>query len=219
MTSRRGILGAEVTMAERVFERPAGRAEELGGKPGVVRFLHVPARRYVLIDGEGPPGEATFSPRMPGLYGTAFPLRFALKRRGVDARVQPLEGLWWTVGDSDDLDAILGGTRADWRWTLLIALPDEATESELDEALARGRAKVRAPYDATLRIERFEEGRAAQILHVGSYADERPSIERLHAAIGSAGLHPHGRHHEIYLGDPSRTATARLRTLLRMPVR
>jgi hypothetical protein len=62
------------------------------------------------------------------------------------------------------------------------------------------------------------EGDVAQVLHLGSYAEERPTIERLHAAIADAGLRPRGRHHEIYLGDPRRGDPARVRTLLRQPV-
>ena len=69
-----------------------------------------------------------------------------------------------------------------------------------------------------LRIEALAEGRVAQVLHLGPYATERATIERLHGAIGEAGLRPRGRHHEIYLGDPRRSAPERLRTILRQPV-
>lgn len=62
------------------FERPATRTEEIAGKPGVVRFLDLPERRFVMIDGDGPAGEAAFAPRMPGLCATAWTLRYALKR-------------------------------------------------------------------------------------------------------------------------------------------
>ena len=201
------------------FERPATRDLELAGKPGVVRFLDLPERRFVMIDGEGGAGEAAFTPRMPGLYGTAWTLRFALKRRDVITKVGPLEGLWWTTDGSTDLDAIFGdGGRGTWRWTLLIALPDEATDGELASALEAGRAKLQEPYATNLRVEAFAEGRAAQVLHLGPYAAERPTIEALHAAIEAAGLQPAGRHHEVYLGDPRRGAPEKVRTLLRQPV-
>lgn len=201
------------------FEQPATVAEELAGKPGRVRFLTVPAHRFVMIDGEGPAGESTFAPRMPGPYATAWSLRFALKRRGVVTKVGPLEGLWWTSTGLTDLDQIFGDAdRATWRWTLLIGLPDEATEAELADALALGRGKLASPYAESLRIEAFEEGPAAQVLHLGTYAAERPTIETLHAAIAEAGMVPRGRHHELYLGDPSRGAPDKLRTLLRQPV-
>ncbi len=158
-------------------------------------------------------------PRVPGLYTAAWSLRFALKRRGVATKVGPLEGLWWTSTGLTDLDAIFGDAdRATWRWTLLIGLPDEATDDELAGALALGRAKLASPYAESLRVEPFAEGPCAQVLHLGAYAAERPTIETLHAAIHDAGMVPRGRHHELYLGDPARSAPERLRTLLRQPV-
>jgi hypothetical protein len=200
------------------FEKPADRAGELAGQPGVVRFLDVAPIRAILVDGDGQPGEATFGARMPGLYTAAYALRFALKRRGVERRVGMLEGLYWTVDGVTDLGVILGPERGTWRWTLFISLPDEATDDELADALAKGRAKVHPEVAANLRIETFAEGTVAQVLHIGPYAEERPTIEALHAAIAAAGLRPHGRHHELYVGDPSRAAPAKLRTLVRQPV-
>jgi hypothetical protein len=98
------------------IEVPSTRATEFAGRPGVVRFLDLPSRRFVMIDGDGAAGEAAFAPRMPGLDATAYGPRFALKRRGVEERVGPLEGMWWTVDGSTDLDAIFGdGDRAGWR--------------------------------------------------------------------------------------------------------
>lgn len=204
-----------------VFERPLDTSAELSGRPGVVRFLELPARRCVMIDGEGGPGEEAFAPRMPGLYATAWTLRFALKRRGVVTKVRPLEGLWWTTDGSTDLDAIFGGrdtARDTWRWTLFIALPAEADDAEVVSALAAGRSKLDASVAASLRVEVFDEGRVAQLLHLGPYSAERASIERLRAAVAGAGLTPRGRHHEIYLGDPRASAPERLRTILRQAV-
>jgi hypothetical protein len=201
-----------------VFERPSDRNAELRGRPGEIRFLEIAPIRAVLVDGDGQPGEATFGVRMPGLYATAYGLHFALKRRGVERRVGMLEGLYWTADGSTDLDAILGPDRGTWRWTLLISLPGEATDQELAAALAGGRAKMPAELATELRIETFEEGPVAQVLHLGPYGEERPTIERLQAAIAAAGLRPRGRHHELYLGDPRRSAPERLRTLLRQPV-
>jgi hypothetical protein len=201
------------------FEVPSTRAVEFAGRPGVVRFVDLPPRRFVMIDGDGPAGDAAFAPRMPGLYATAYGLRFALKRRGVEERVGPLEGLWWTVDGSTDLDAIFGeGDRSGWRWTLMIGLPDQATDAELVAAIEAARAKLAEPHSSNLRLQTLAEGRAAQILHVGPYAAERPSIERLHEAIATAGLMAAGRHHEIYLGDPRRAAPEKLKTILRQPV-
>ncbi len=200
------------------LEHPADRAGELGGRPGVIRFLEVAPIRAVMVDGDGQPGEATFGARMPGLYTTAYDLRFALKRRGVERRVGMLEGLYWTADGSTDLDVILGPERGTWRWTLFIALPEEATDEELATSLAKGRSKVPTDVAADLRIEAFAEGAVAQVLYLGPYAEERPTIERLHAAIAASGLRPRGRHHELYLGDPGRSKPENLKTLVRQPV-
>jgi hypothetical protein len=200
------------------FDRPANRADELKATTSAVRFLEIPAHPFVMVDGQGPAGDRAFEERLPGLYATAYKLRFALKARGVEGKVGSLEGLWWTESGETDLDAILGSDRSGWRWTLLIALPDEATDGEFDTALAAGRAKVDPNVSRNLRIEQFAEGRVAQIQHIGPYATERPTIERLHAGIHDAGLHERGRHHELYLGDPKRSAPEKLRTILRHPV-
>jgi hypothetical protein len=207
-----------ITATAPTFERPLDRAAEFRGAAGVVRFLELPPRRAVMIDGEGPPGPDAFAPRMPGLYATAYTLRFGLKARGVVTKVGPLEGLWWTADPSTDLGSILDPERTDWRWTLLINLPDEADDDEADQALLKGRSKLDAVHAASLRVEVFDEGRVAQLLHLGPYEAERPSIERLHAAVAAAGLHLRGRHHEIYLGDPRTSAPERLRTIVRHPV-
>jgi hypothetical protein len=203
-----------------VIDRPKDRQDELRAPRDRIRLLEIASRRFVMIDGAGAPEGAAFEARMPGLYGTAYGLRFGLKRRGVDGKVGPLEGLWWTTDGVVDLDAIFGdGDRETWRWTLMIGLPDEATVGELEGHLVAARAKLDPGLAPSLRVESFEEGPSAQVMHVGPYAQERVTIERLHAGIAEAGLRPRGRHHEIYLGDPRRSAPERLRTILRHPVR
>jgi len=206
-------------MAEHpIVERPTGRDDELKVRKGAVRFLTIPEHRFVAIDGEGPAGGEAFEARLPGLYAAAYSARSALRRRGATTSVGPLESLWWTTEGLTDLDDILDGDRATWRWTLMIALPDNAAEEEVDEHLAAGRAKLDPSLATPLRADRYREGDAAQILHVGPYAEERPAIERLHLDIAEAGFVERGRHHEIYIGDRRRTAPERLRTILRHPV-
>ena len=207
-----------VVWGEEVFEHPRDRDDEYRVRRNEVRLLSIPDHRFVMVDGSGPAGGEAFEERMPGLYGVAYGLRFALKRRSVPGKVGPLEGLWWHAEGRTDLDEILAGDRSAWRWTLMIILPEEATEVEIEEQLAVGRTKVELEVAASLRVESFAEGDVAQVLHVGPYAAERSSIERLHEGIAEAGLRPRGRHHEVYLGDPRRTAAERLRTLLRHPV-
>ena len=112
------------------------------------------------------------------------------------------------------------GDKSDWDWTMMIRQPD-AVEADLIQRLAEEVAAEKAlPAARGLRLERFEEGAAAQVLHVGPYATEAPTIRRLHEFIHEHGVTFDGhvqRHHEIYLSDPRRTAPERLRTIIRQP--
>jgi hypothetical protein len=92
------------------IERPADRSDELRVRRGEVRFLHVPVHRFVMVDGTGPPALEALAARTPALFGVAYGVRSALKRRGVDERVGPVEGLWWLADGTPDLDTILTGT-------------------------------------------------------------------------------------------------------------
>jgi hypothetical protein len=85
-------------------------------------------------------------------------------------------------------------------------------------ATAEAARKKDLPGLARLAYIRWAEGRCAQLLHIGPYAAEAPSIAALHEAIAEAGYRPRGRHHEIYLGDPRRSAPEKLRTIIRHPV-
>jgi len=67
-------------------------------------------------------------------------------------------------------------------------------------------------------LEKFAEGRAVQLLHIGPYATEPASVARMRAMMDASKLVPRGYHHEIYLGDPRRTKPDRLKTILRQPV-
>ena len=102
---------------------------------------------------------------------------------------------------------------------MMIAVPDAVTADEVAEAREAAARKKDLPAAPLLRLERLEEGLAAQIMHLGPYADEAPTIERLHAWVAAQGYELRGRHHEIYLGDPRRTEPERLKTVLRHPVR
>ena len=170
-------------------------------EPGLVE---VPEFTFLMIDGHGDPNLGAGN-AIQALYQASYRIKFRLKKSsGVDYKVMPLEGVWW----ASDMGAFTVGRKGEWNWTLMIRQPDEVDE-ELVESL---------PSSQPLRLERWEEGRAAQLMHVGPYSAEGPAIERLHAYIADQGLQMTGKHHEIYLGDPRRSAPERLRTVVRQPV-
>ncbi|HEX8026407.1 MAG TPA: GyrI-like domain-containing protein [Candidatus Limnocylindrales bacterium] len=184
-----------------------------------VQFVHIAPRRMLAVDGDGIPGGDEFQAALGALYPVAYGLHFALRSRGVDARVGALEGLWWQPADL--APGAVQPRPADagpWPWTLLLPIPVEATETEVAGAVAGARRKHPSAALDRLRIELLCEGDCAEVLHRGAYSAEGPTIARLHAAIDAAGRVARGRHHEIYLGDPRRCAPERLRTVIRQPV-
>lgn len=179
-----------------------------------VVFVDVPEMALLMVDGTGDPEtSAAYRAAIELLYAMAYTLKFLIrKRRGLDYPVMPLEGLWWAPENSplEDRDA--------WRWTMMIMQPDAVTPEDVRDAADQVRAKKPHLDPSGVRLERLAEGRAAQIMHLGPYAAEGPTIERLHAAIAGLGLRPRGRHHEIYLSDPRRTSPDRIKTVIRQPV-
>ena len=70
-----------------------------------------------------------------------------------------------------------------------------------------------------IRFENFREGLSAQIMHIGPYSAEGPNIEKFHSFIKGTGHELRGRHHEIYLSDPRRSAPERMKTVIRQPIK
>ena len=193
--------------------------KELGtfykARAGQPVLVDVPPLQYLQIDGDGGPDSKAFGDALEALYPVAYTLKFLCKKApgGIDFGVMPLEGLWW----ADDMDDFVLRHKDRWKWTLLIMQPDVVSADLFDLAVAQVRAKKNPPALAKLRFESFSEGRAAQVLHVGSYSDEGPTIQALHQYIADQGFRLAGKHHEIYLSDARRTAPARLKTILRQP--
>ena len=179
-------------------------------------LVEVPPLVFLMIDGHGDPNTSTlFQESVQALYAVSYALKFAVRRDGGPAyRVGPLEGLWWAA----DLSTFALEDKQAYDWTLMIRQPPAVTALLAAETAAGVADKKRLPSARELRLEQLTEGSAAQILHLGPYAAEGPTIERLHAFIAAHGYRPRGKHHEIYLGDPRRAAPERLRTIVRQPV-
>ncbi|UCH07745.1 MAG: GyrI-like domain-containing protein [Deltaproteobacteria bacterium] len=181
-----------------------------------IAVVDVPEMNFLMIDGQGDPNTSVaYQNAVEALFAVSYTLRFMIKKSEspVDYAVMPLEGLWWV----DDMTQFSMHDKDAWKWTSMIMQPEYVTEELLQEALRQVRKKKDLPALSGMRFESFREGQAAQILYFGPYSDEGPAIEGIHRFIAEQGHRLRGRHHEIYLSDPRRTAPAKLKTVIRQP--
>jgi hypothetical protein len=201
-----------------VNRKPVNARDQLL-KPSSItpEWVEVPGTQYCMIDGQGDPNADAFKSCLPPLYSLAYAIKFALKRDGMEHKVQPLEALWWF---EDGRAYSADSDRSLWRWTVMLAQPDALTPERFAVVHEEVKRK-KFPELERVRLAWLREGRAAQVMHLGPYSDEAPTIARLHAFIDEAGetANPlEQKHHEIYLTDANRTAPARMKTILRQPV-
>lgn len=178
--------------------------------------VDVPPMNFLMIDGSGDPNTTPeYQHAVEALFSVSYAVKFKMKKtQGVDYVVMPLEGLWW----ADDLSAFVKDDRAHWKWTMMIMQPDVVPAEMVEEAVAEVREKKELPALDKLRFERFHEGRAAQVMHIGPFSEEGPTIERLHDFIRERGELT-GKHHEIYLSDVRRANPKNWKTILRQPMK
>ena len=187
-----------------------------------VTEVDVPPMNFIMIDGQGDPNTAqSYKEAVEALFGLAYSIKFAGKKeRGTDFAVMPLEGLWWMAdmgAHYGDFDFTAHKDR--WLWTMMIVQPDPITPQFVQSCLEAARKKRALPAFDRVRFEAYHEGPSAQIMHIGPYSAEKPNIDRIHAYIAEKGGDPAGKHHEIYLSDPRRTAQEKLKTVIRQPMR
>lgn len=179
--------------------------------------IEVSALRYLMVDGHGDPNTAqSYADAVEALFSVSYKVKFLSKSGGKDYVVGPLEGLWW----AEDPEVFVSRDKSEWDWTMMIAQPEWIGADLVDEAIGAVAAKKEPPALHKLRFAELTEGRCAQVLHIGSYDDEAPLLHELHHEwMPRHGLDFAGKHHEIYLSDPRRVEAAKLRTILRQPVR
>lgn len=176
--------------------------------------VEVPALNFLMFDGYGDPNTSPlYQESYEVLYGLSYTLKFTIKKElGIDYAVYPPEGLWWAEDMTD-----FQQHKDRWIWTMMIAQPAQVSAELVERARAEVLKKKGLASVAKARFETFSEGRAAQIMHTGPFADEGPNIAKVHAYIAAQGCQPTGKHHEIYLSDLRRTAPERLKTVIRQP--
>ena len=180
-------------------------------------IVEVPQMNFIMIDGAGDPDTSPeFQQAVEVLFSTSYALKFMIKKSplAVDYGVLPLEGVWW----AEDMNAFAAGDKASWKWTLMIMQPEYVDPRLFEQARAEVGKNKDLPAVRRLRFEALREGLSAQLLHVGPFSEEAPTIERLHRFIEDNGYRRRGRHREIYLSDLRRAAPEKLRTIIRQPV-
>ena len=185
---------------------------------GEITVVNVPPLTYLMVDGEGDPNKSkAFEQAVEALYSLSYTLKFSLKKspRAIDYGVMPLEGLWW----ADDPRVFMQTDKSAWKWTAMILQPELISRGNVDAAFEEVRKKKNPAALERVRFETLDEGECVQTLYFGPFSEEGPTIQRMHDAIHAAGKKIHGKHHEIYLSDPRRTVPAKLRTILRQPMR
>ncbi|MFX0168574.1 MAG: GyrI-like domain-containing protein [Candidatus Hodarchaeota archaeon] len=192
--------------------------KEFYNPPRTPVIVDVPEIQYLMIDGQGYPGTSKeYQDAMEALYPVAYTLKFTIKKAGIlDYTVMPLEGLWW----AKDMEVFRIETRKDeWCWTSMILQPVEVTEERYREAVEQVKQKKNPVALPKMRLEPYREGVSVQIMHIGPFSEEGPVIERMHQYAFDQGYELRGKHHEVYLSDPRRTAPGKLRTVIRQPLK
>ena len=184
-------------------------------KPAIV---DVPKLKYLTYDGEGHPADnEAFQKGFEALFSIGYTLKFTLKYSPseLDFKVMPPEALYWTADETPLSDA----PSEQWRWRLMIAVPDFIDGVKVREARQTIKRKKGLTSVDHLRLRTFREGKTLQLMHIGPYDQEGPTIERMCEFAAENGLRIDGKHHEIYCSDPRRTAPEKLKTILRLPVK
>ncbi len=180
--------------------------------------VNVPKMNFLMLDGRGNPNTSQeFQDAIDVLYQLSYALKFMVKKGelGIDYGVLPLEGLWW----SEDMASFFSmENKDDWKWTLMIMQPELITCAMVEEAIETVRKKKNPVSLPLVRFASFAEGKVAQIMHIGPFSEEGPTIAKIHSFIKDNGLQRKGRHHEIYLSDIRRAAPEKWRTVIRQPM-
>ena len=178
--------------------------------------VDLPNLNFLMVDGQGNPNTSQeYARAVEALFTVSYAIKFMVKKGllAIDYGVMPLEGLWW----AEDMRVFSSGDKSNWLWTMMILQPEFVTSEMIERAMADVRKKKNPAAISKLRLETFSEGPCAQILHIGPFSEEGPTIEKVHQFIGSrSGLT--GKHHEIYLSDIRKANPAKWKTIIRQPM-
>lgn len=175
---------------------------------------------YLTVEGKGSPNSKPFFTAMEQLYAIAFAIKFTCKAEDMDFKVPKMEGLWWIEGGPEAQHKFPETPQEEWYWKLLIRMPDFVEGDHFYRAVQKVKAKNPGLLqDDAVKYELINEGKCVQILHIGSYYKEEPTIAKAIDFMQENELAIAGHHHEIYLSDPRKTAEHKLKTILRYAVK
>lgn len=193
-----------------------------GTKPAIIE---VPEMTFIMIDGHGDPNTSeAYQTALEVLYGLAYAVKMS-KMGGrqpkgyYDFVVPPLEGLW-----STDTGIVESGItdKSAFCWTSMIRMPEFVTPEVIEEAKVSLSKKKPSLDLSIVRLEAFNEGLCAQVMHTGSYDNEPATILALKTFVADSGyridLSDTRKHHELYLNDPRKTSSEKLKTIIRYPI-
>ena len=202
------------TSAEKIDLFKAHKAEYKATSKSA--FVETTKAQYLAIEGQGTPGGAEFEECVGALYSMAFTIKMTRKAAGLgDYVVCKLESLWYAPDGGDDLCSV---PQEKWCWTLMIRTPDCVKQADLDKAAAALLAKGKCEAVKNVKLEKLDEGRCVQMLHIGPYDKVGETIEKMAACAEENSASFTGKHHEIYLSDPRRVEPERLKTIIRRPI-
>jgi hypothetical protein len=185
-------------------------------------IVNVPEMNYLMIDGQGDPNTSQeYQNAMETLFPVSYKVKFISKlQKSQDYVVMSLESLWW-VQNMEDFSI---EDKSSWNWTAMIRQPDFVTKNMINEAMEEVEKKKNPAAISKIRFESLNEGLSAQIMNIGPYSEEGPTVEKLHNFIHEKGYEfegskPGEKHHEIYLSDMRRTKPEKLKTIIRQPMK
>ncbi len=180
--------------------------------PEVVEFDKA---QFLVIEGKGAPGGEEFTAKVEALYSLAYGIKMPMKKEGKDFTVAKLEGLWWVESDKPALEV----PREEWKWKLLIRMPEFVTLKDVEKAKPDVIRKKGIELVNEIKFEKITEGKCVQIMHIGPYSTEPESLAKMKKLMGEENLVENSLHHEIYLSDPRRVPEEKMKTILRQPVK
>lgn len=179
------------------------------------QVLELKPFNYLSIGGISAPEAEQFMHSVGVIYAVAYTVKKYCKEMGKDFGVPKMEGQWWVESGIPFEET----PRDQWHWNIMLMMPEYVDTLLRDKAVKEVIKRKGIILANEVKLAPIDEGKSVQVLHLGPYEDEGPTIEKILSYIDNHGLDMNGYHHEIYLSDPRRTPKERLKTIIRYPVK